>query len=75
MASNLSIVCKKMVFAGHDDFKVIQEIHMGLGSLPNQRESDLYMKYGQKWKKRRLPYQKKLKILRYRYQNRFLARG
>ena len=24
---------------------------MGLGSLPNQRESELYMKYGQKWKK------------------------
>ena len=40
-----------MVFAGLDDFKVIQEIHMGLGSIPNQRESDLYMKYGQKWKK------------------------
>ena len=44
-------MCKKIVIAGHDDFKVIQEIHMGLGSIPNQRENDLYMKYGQKWKK------------------------
>ena len=40
-----------MLFAGFDDFKLIQEVHMGLESLPNQRESELYMEYGQKWKK------------------------
>ena len=51
MAWNFSIVCKEIVFAGHDDFKVIQEIHMGLGSLQNQIESDLDMEYGQNWKK------------------------
>ena len=51
MTWNFSIVCKKLVFADHDDFKVIQEIHMGLGSIPSQRESELYMRYGQKWKR------------------------
>ena len=27
-----------MIFAGHDEFKLIQEIHMGLGGIPNQEE-------------------------------------
>ena len=51
MASNFSIACKKIVIAGHDDSKVIQEIHMGLWSIQNQNENDLDMKYGQNWKK------------------------
>ena len=51
MAWNSSIVCKKIVITGLDDFKVIQEIHMGLGSISSQRENDLDMKYGQNGKK------------------------
>ena len=45
------LYAKGIVFAGHYSFKVIQEIHMGLGSIPNQSKNDLDIKYGQNWKK------------------------
>ena len=46
---------------------------MGLGSIPSQRESELYMRYGQKWK-RESTMSKKLKIMGYSHPDGFLAR-
>ena len=62
-----------MIFAGFDDFKMIQEIHMDLGSIPNKKEKDLTLKYGQK-AKRESNMPKKLKIWGYIHPNEFLAR-
>ena len=65
--------CKKIKFAGIGEFKLIQEIHMGLGSKPNQKEKDLTLKYGQK-AKRESNMPKKLKRWGYIHPNEFLAR-
>ena len=62
-----------MIYAGLDDFKLMQEIHMGLGSIPSQKEKDLTLKYGQK-AKRESNMPKKLKIWGYIHLNEFLAR-
>ena len=66
-------MCKKLIIAGHDDLKLIQEVHMGLGSIPNQSGKDLTMKYGQK-AKRESVMSKKLEIVGYSHPNEFLAR-
>ena len=66
-------MCKRLIIAEHNGFKVIQEIHMGLGSISNQRKSGLYMKYGQNGKKESIR-SEKLKIVDYSHPNEFLAR-
>ena len=70
---NFSIVCKKMIFAGIGEFKLVQEVHMGLETISNQRQKDLTVKYGQKLK-RESNMTKNLKFWGYIHPNEFLAR-
>ena len=62
-----------MIFAGIDEFKLVQEVHMGLGTISKQGQKDLIGKYGQKLKREsNMP--EKLKFLGYIHPNEFLAR-
>ena len=65
--------CKRMLFAGFDDFKLIQEVHMGLGTTSNHKQKHLTVKYGQRLK-RESNLSKKLKFWGYSHPNQFLAR-
>ena len=40
-----------MLFAGFDDFKLIQEVHVGLGHISNHRQKHLTVKYGERLKR------------------------
>ena len=51
-----------MIFAGIDEFRLVQEVHMGLGTISNQRQKELTGKYGQKFEKR-VQHDKKAQVL------------
>ena len=62
-----------MIFVGIDEFKLVQEVHMGLETISNQRQKELTGKYGQNLK-RESNMTKKLKFWGYNHPNEFLAR-
>ena len=65
--------CKKVKFAGTDEFKLIQEVYRGLGIISITRQKHLLVKYGQILK-RDSNLSKELKFRGSRHPNKFLAR-